>query len=493
MRTDFMPKIGSGLQVLSQPLLAVLLLAFGSTSVSAAPVQEICDGWGGWSVAHQQEKISLAPSVTIEGRAIVIRGPIEGERTPEDKNPSPTFVAGTYQKVLNALVSEWAQFVKRKKAIGSLMVQHLNPEFYKRKLSYKLRSLNTESVSHAPGGSKYILSAPLQDIRRMLKDLEINEVRLDSAGGDIRDGHKISALIDYFKLNTRVLDGGLCASACITIFWAGRERIAPHDSLFLFHLTRINNIQFKGRPYVLKVEEREYCSSKGMAANCLSKLDTPEGIRDDEIMDEVVIQYFKRKIEDKVSPWAQISIGNDVCRGANEMKYSIRNNKGPYVTQVDSLAAIDAREKAEVANAKIKDKELVFKKIDDLFIWIAKRERETRKELFDQKEIKKLMEIADRIKDGSVSLEIENNNQYGCDPRKSAHTCLLFAKWPNGNTIYISNNALRYFMIQELGIQAYHITAMLYMVGDPNAHATNAYSEALDFLGKEGRHRPRRN
>jgi hypothetical protein len=67
-------------------------------------------------------------------------------------------------------------------------------------------------------------------------------VELDSSGGNLDAALKMSgvmrALQAFSRIDTRVVAGAACQSACTALFAAGHRREAARDALFMFHASR---------------------------------------------------------------------------------------------------------------------------------------------------------------------------------------------------------------------------------------------------------------
>lgn len=64
-------------------------------------------------------------------------------------------------------------------------------------------------------------------------------LELDSEGGELGAVEKVVAVLEKVKrsatLNTRVLDGKVCASGCVALFMVGSQRKASTASVWVFH------------------------------------------------------------------------------------------------------------------------------------------------------------------------------------------------------------------------------------------------------------------
>lgn len=87
-------------------------------------------------------------------------------------------------------------------------------------------------VSHLAEDLANLLLGPGAKYRRVM--LELN-----SPGGDLEHAIKVIAVLkavrEVAELNTRVMGGGMCASACIPVFMQGAKRKASGASVWMFH------------------------------------------------------------------------------------------------------------------------------------------------------------------------------------------------------------------------------------------------------------------
>jgi len=67
---------------------------------------------------------------------------------------------------------------------------------------------------------------------------KVSGIRLDSPGGDAEAAISFGQnIIENFKLNTFVADGGTCASACAVLWASGKQRFASSNSHIGVHQT----------------------------------------------------------------------------------------------------------------------------------------------------------------------------------------------------------------------------------------------------------------
>ena len=107
-------------------------------------------------------------------------------------------------------------------------------------------SRQTLSVSEEPGRIVLGWSGPVREpmservataIDRYKADQRRLVLVLNSPGGSIEHGRRVVAAIRARgrAIDTLVQKAGVCASMCVPIFLAGRERIADPEAYFMFH------------------------------------------------------------------------------------------------------------------------------------------------------------------------------------------------------------------------------------------------------------------
>ncbi len=94
---------------------------------------------------------------------------------------------------------------------------------------------------------------------------------LNSPGGSIEHGRKVVAAIRARDrtIDTFVQRAGVCASMCVPIFLAGRERIADPEAYFMFHQVSLN---FGGRDNTKRPEFSE--TEKALYSDIVKSVET---------------------------------------------------------------------------------------------------------------------------------------------------------------------------------------------------------------------------
>ena len=110
--------------------------------------------------------------------------------------------------------------------------------------SADVASRQTLSISEEPDRIVLGWSGPVQEpmrerlaaaLDRYKKDPRRLVLVLNSPGGSVEHGRTVVAAIRGRAIDTLVQKAGVCASMCVPIFLAGRERTADPEAYFMFH------------------------------------------------------------------------------------------------------------------------------------------------------------------------------------------------------------------------------------------------------------------
>ena len=71
-------------------------------------------------------------------------------------------------------------------------------------------------------------------------------MRLESAGGLIKDGYSLGRSLRKYEASTVIEDDKICASSCAVAFLGGRERNIEHSGTILFHAPYYNRLNAMG-------------------------------------------------------------------------------------------------------------------------------------------------------------------------------------------------------------------------------------------------------
>lgn len=81
------------------------------------------------------------------------------------------------------------------------------------------------------------------DSKKLIAYMEANpsttSMRMNSPGGNTMEGYRLGYAIKYYKINTVVMDGQSCISACATAFMAGKNTMIM--GILAFHVSWIKD------------------------------------------------------------------------------------------------------------------------------------------------------------------------------------------------------------------------------------------------------------
>lgn len=180
---------------------------------------------GGWGCKKLQEVSNLPEKVWVDGSRLYITGNIEVD---------------TFDQMTWAFRSAWVE----------RMVQI--PAHERVALVKELESGDVTALSKEP----FRVGLHERGYARLLRDLKIREVVLNSPGGYAFVAYDIAAFVHHFNLETRVQQNSLCASACTFIFHFGAKRYASESALFMYHLGNLGSL---GRQLDFKKDPKTWC------------------------------------------------------------------------------------------------------------------------------------------------------------------------------------------------------------------------------------------
>lgn len=108
-------------------------------------------------------------------------------------------------------------------------------------------------------------------LQRTLRDGYVSRVVLQSDGGRVGEGHVMARVIRALELDTEVLAGGECASACAELFFAGRNLYAGSGAKVSGHRLSIDGKESRMTDH-LNRKYAEFMRDFGAPADVVRKI-----------------------------------------------------------------------------------------------------------------------------------------------------------------------------------------------------------------------------
>ncbi len=136
---------------------------------------------------------------------------------------------------------------------------------------YKIKTIRQGNAVKISGGIRFGLTNEIKKYFDKYPNIEL--VHLDSIGGRILEGHKLSAYLKSKKISTYIAK--TCNSACIDVFLAGKYRIIDEKAKLGFHQPTYPGLTEEEFQYNLD-ELKQYYINQGLNVNFVDKvLSTP--------------------------------------------------------------------------------------------------------------------------------------------------------------------------------------------------------------------------